>query len=129
MNLTAKIYCSEIFAGMVFYVVGVFLITPPTLPLFLKPLFCGIMVLTLAILFIKFFFNKSEKLDERAIHNLFKAGGITLEIFLLFLVISVVIFALGNFRIQLSSGILCLIIASLLCVHAYVFYALEKSGQ
>lgn len=87
------------------------------------------MILTLAILFIKFFFKKSEKLDERAIHNLFKASGITLEIFLLFLVISVVIFALGNFRIQLSSGILCLIIASLLCVHAYVFYALEKSGQ
>lgn len=50
------------------------------------------MLLTLAILFIKFFFKKSEKLfkkseklDERAIHNLFKAGGIILGIFLLFL--------------------------------------------
>lgn len=45
LNLTGKIYTIEFLSGMIFYVIGVFLVTPATDPMYVKYLAIGFLVM------------------------------------------------------------------------------------
>ncbi len=129
MNLTAKIYLTEFLAGMFFYGIGIFLITPATDTPLIKYAAIGSMLLVMLGVWIYVLRKRTEKLDERALHNLFKASATTLALVTLFTLLAGLVIELFQLKIILSAGILCLGLALILISHAATFRILEVKGN
>ncbi|WP_208559152.1 hypothetical protein [Marinilactibacillus kalidii] len=129
MNLTARIYLLEYLSGMIFYSIGIFLITPPTDPAFVKYIFVGGMLLILVGIWINTYLKKTDKLDERGLNNLFKASSVTILILLFLLLLSGIILLLVDIHLIFSSGIISFILAIIFIIHATTFRTLEIKGD
>lgn len=128
-NLTGKIYTIEFLSGMIFYVIGVFLVTPATNPIYVKYLGIGSLAFIQLIFIIQMWLKKSEKIDERAKLNIHKASHVTIQIlWLLFLLIGI-IFSITSIKIYVTSAIISFVLATVLVIHACIFRMYELSGN
>lgn len=128
MNLTTKIYLMEYLGGMIFYSIGIFLITPPTNPGFVKYIGIGGMLLILLGVWTYTYLKKSEQLDERGMNNLSKASNVTILIVLFLLFLSGVLLLLLDFHLDFSPAIISFVLATILVSHATAFRTLEVKG-
>lgn len=129
MNLTGKIYLVEFLSGMIFYGIGIFLLTPATSPVAVKYIGIGILSLVLLACLIWIIKSRSEKMDERAKNNFNKASNLTIILFSFLLLIFGIIIQFLSVKFYFSSGLIALMLASILIVHAGSFRQLEISGK
>lgn len=129
LTLTEKVFKLEFLVGMIFYAIGIILITPATTPMLIKYIAVGILLFVLLLIIIRTVFSNSEKLDERARTNFYKASNTTLFSALLFLIISVILIQFLPFSVILSPAMLSFILAGLFTTHSHTFKKLELSGE
>lgn len=129
MNLTGKIYTIELLSGMIFYGIGILLITPPTNPLVIKYIGVGSLIVLQLVIIIFTMFRNSEKLDERALVNVYKASNLTVFILFFLFFVSGVVIQIFSLKISFSAAISAFILAIMLVTHSTVFRTLENLGK
>ncbi|MHC5251005.1 hypothetical protein ACYRFS_07115 [Listeria kieliensis] len=129
INLTGKIYTVVFLSGMFFYVIGIWLITPATNPSYIKYIGIGAMLVILFSIVLATIFRKSEKLDERARHNFYKASNLALLFTLFLLFLGGIILLAFPIRLTLLPGVISLALATIFAVHSLTFRTLELSGK
>ncbi|MFC3928520.1 DUF3796 domain-containing protein [Streptococcus caprae] len=127
-GLTEKIYTVSIFASATIYGLGIWLVTPETDPTWLKPLFLGLG--SAACLFFAIFFGVkkiAEQPDERLYINLGKAAAVCLGVTLSgLLVLTGLLFFT---KVNLSAGMVLIVIAGLMLAFDLAYFIFEKLGQ
>lgn len=129
INLTGKIYTVVFLSGMFFYAIGIWLITPATSPSYIKYIGIGAMLAILLTIVAVTLFRKSEKLDERARHNFYKASNLALLFTLVLLLLGGTALLVFPIRTALLPGIISLALATIFAVHSMTFRTLELSGK
>lgn len=125
-SLTGKIYVIEFLSGMIFYVIGILLITPISNPPILKTIVLGATITVQALIIIYTAFVRAERIDERAEFNFNKASSITLYTAIILVIILGITIEIFSFNPTFSSGLIALVLATTLCLHALLFHSLEQ---
>lgn len=110
MSLTERIYGLEYSIGVLFYGVGILLLTPPTNNQLLKNLIISAVCLVGLVGAIYQFRSSKEKIDERDKNNFIKASNITLLIISTFLVIVVDMIQLLSIIIKLNAWLILFVL-------------------
>ncbi|MGT2906668.1 DUF3796 domain-containing protein [Streptococcus dentiloxodontae] len=126
-GLTEKLYSLTLLAAMGIYIKGIWAFTPNTNPIWLKPVFLGLVLLILVAFFLYFAFKKvDEKPDERFYADLAKAACLTLTLMLASLIIlSVITFFLP---FTLTAGMVLIFGAVMILTFDIAFFLFEKRG-
>jgi hypothetical protein len=128
-NLTKKIFKIELLSGAIFYGIGLLLITPSTDPAFIKYIAIGGMFVIEISILIYALIIRSEKIDERAKKNFNKSSTTTLSIIFVLLTIFGLTIQIFSLKITFSFGLISLMLATTLAIHATAFKKLEVSGE